>query len=153
QADAPASDTPLPPSGTPFVRVSGEGALSAFLGEDPNGTWTLTVVDDSAGNTGTLRGWSLRVVTAGVCGDGVVDPGETCDDGNAVDGDGCESNCTPTATRPGSESACTDCRDDDGNGLVDLADPACAASGLAIDVGRISRTRLALAARLTPPPV
>src|SRR5205823_14761412 len=48
QADAPASDTPLPPSGAPFGRVSGEGALSAFLGEDPNGTWTLTAVDDSA---------------------------------------------------------------------------------------------------------
>ncbi len=32
----------------------------------------------------------------GVCGDDVVDPGEECDDGNAVDSDGCESNCTET---------------------------------------------------------
>jgi len=30
------------------------------------------------------------------CGNGVLDPGETCDDGNLVDTDGCESDCTPT---------------------------------------------------------
>lgn len=28
------------------------------------------------------------------CGDGVVDPGEECDDGNLVSGDGCELDCT-----------------------------------------------------------
>ncbi|MFC1482554.1 lamin tail domain-containing protein [Myxococcota bacterium] len=27
------------------------------------------------------------------CGDGIVDPGEACDDGNYVDGDGCASDC------------------------------------------------------------
>ena len=29
------------------------------------------------------------------CGDGHVDPGETCDDGNHVSGDGCPSSCGP----------------------------------------------------------
>jgi cysteine-rich repeat protein len=29
-----------------------------------------------------------------VCGDGVVDPGEQCDDGNTLDGDCCSSTCT-----------------------------------------------------------
>ncbi|MEO8604797.1 MAG: hypothetical protein ABI629_19665, partial [bacterium] len=29
-----------------------------------------------------------------VCGNGVVDPGEWCDDGNATFGDGCRSDCT-----------------------------------------------------------
>jgi cysteine-rich repeat protein len=61
-------------------------------------------------------GWSMTAVGGGVaigspspieedgnvglfspCGDGVVDPAEACDDGNRVDGDGCDSNCTPTA--------------------------------------------------------
>ncbi len=28
------------------------------------------------------------------CGDGIVDPEELCDDGNAVDGDGCDADCT-----------------------------------------------------------
>src|SRR5436190_1039490 len=29
----------------------------------------------------------------GVCGDGAVDAGEECDDGNTANGDGCESDC------------------------------------------------------------
>jgi cysteine-rich repeat protein len=164
QAGMPASDTPLPPDGTPFPTVAGEGALSAFLGEDPNGTWTLTVVDDAAGNTGTLNGWTLSVVTAAVCGDGVLDAGEQCDDGNGIDGDGCDSNCTPTGcgngvVSPGedcddgntvsgdacpstchsSEVDCGDCVDNDGNGLVDAADPACAAAPLTLRTGAIAR--------------
>lgn len=36
-----------------------EGALGAFIGENPQGQWTLRVTDDDAGETGTLEGWSL----------------------------------------------------------------------------------------------
>ena len=32
-----------------------------------------------------------------VCGNGVQEPGEQCDDGNSFDGDGCRSDCTATA--------------------------------------------------------
>ncbi|MGD9583559.1 MAG: proprotein convertase P-domain-containing protein [Lysobacterales bacterium] len=45
---------------TPLVP---EGALSAFLGQDPNGTWTLTVTDDLAGDTGSINNWTLNVTT------------------------------------------------------------------------------------------
>ncbi|MCH9683317.1 MAG: cadherin-like domain-containing protein [Deltaproteobacteria bacterium] len=31
------------------------------------------------------------------CGNGAVDPGESCDDGNQIDGDGCEASCQYTA--------------------------------------------------------
>lgn len=42
----------------------------------------------------------------GVCGDGVVDPGEECDDGNATAFDGCEpGTCTFTC---GEDGACND---------------------------------------------
>ena len=27
------------------------------------------------------------------CGNGIIDPGETCDDGNIINGDGCSSTC------------------------------------------------------------
>ena len=40
-----------------------EEALGAFIGEDPNGTWTLTISDDLAGDGGNLNGWSLGVTT------------------------------------------------------------------------------------------
>ena len=32
------------------------------------------------------------------CGNGIVDPGEDCDDDNDVDGDGCNSDCTESGT-------------------------------------------------------
>ncbi|MDX1998656.1 MAG: IPTL-CTERM sorting domain-containing protein, partial [Thermoanaerobaculia bacterium] len=40
-----------------------EEALGAFLGEDPNGTWTLTISDDLAGDGGNLNNWSLDIDT------------------------------------------------------------------------------------------
>lgn len=40
-----------------------EEALSAFMGQDPNGVWTLSMTDDLAGDTGTLNSWSLDVTT------------------------------------------------------------------------------------------
>lgn len=38
-----------------------EGLLSAFDGEDPNGTWKLKVYDDLGGFVGTLNNWSLEI--------------------------------------------------------------------------------------------
>ncbi|MCX7555423.1 proprotein convertase P-domain-containing protein [Xanthomonadaceae bacterium JHOS43] len=40
-----------------------EEALGAFIGEDPNGTWTLTISDDLAGDGGTLDEWSIQLAT------------------------------------------------------------------------------------------
>jgi len=40
-----------------------EGALGAFIGEDPNGMWTLTVDDDAGGDSGTLNSWTLEITT------------------------------------------------------------------------------------------
>jgi uncharacterized repeat protein (TIGR01451 family) len=40
-----------------------EEPLGAFLGEDPNGTWTITVSDDSNLDGGSLNSWSLAVTT------------------------------------------------------------------------------------------
>jgi cysteine-rich repeat protein len=60
------------------------------------------------------------------CGDGVTNPGEECDDGNAVDGDGCDSNCTVTAcgngvTTPSTGEEC----DDGGTAPGDCCDAGC----------------------------
>ena len=46
-----------------------------------------------------------EVCIATLCGNGVVDPGEVCDDGNIINGDGCSSDCL-------SKEQC-------GNGVVD----------------------------------
>jgi subtilisin-like proprotein convertase family protein len=41
--------------------LNSEGRLAAFRGEDPNGTWTLSVTDDLATNTGSVNSWSLDI--------------------------------------------------------------------------------------------
>jgi F-type H+-transporting ATPase subunit b len=38
-----------------------------------------------------------------VCGNGIVEPGEECDDGNTIDGDGCSSKCQREAAEDPSE--------------------------------------------------
>jgi uncharacterized repeat protein (TIGR01451 family) len=40
-----------------------EGSLGAFIGEDPNGTWSLDVADDAGGDGGVLADWTLTVTT------------------------------------------------------------------------------------------
>jgi cysteine-rich repeat protein len=150
-------DAELPEDGDPFTTVVPEGALAAFMGEDPNGQWTLTVVDDSPGFSGQIDSWSLAISVATVCGDGRHDENEACDDGNQVNGDGCDLNCTATAcgngiVSPGEdcddgntvggdscpstcrsgETGCDDCADNDANGLVDAADPACEATTVTV---------------------
>lgn len=49
------------------------------------------------------------------CGNGVINPefGEQCDDGNFVNGDGCDANCTKTACGNGVVTGSEEC--DDGN--------------------------------------
>jgi ELWxxDGT repeat protein/cysteine-rich repeat protein len=71
------------------------------------------------------------------CGDGVVNPGEACDDGNLAAGDGCSDLCRAEAIE-----RCDNCLDDDGNGLVDLEDPACCAGAPGeLRLGRVSSRR------------
>ena len=58
------------------------------------------------------------------CGDGVLNPGEQCDDSNVIDGDGCDSNCTLTDCLNGIVTAGEQC--DDGNTVTgDGCDTQC----------------------------
>jgi cysteine-rich repeat protein len=76
----------------------------------------------------TFFGWSMAALGGGVavgapspseedgyvtlfspCGDGTLDPAEACDDGNVVDGDGCDSDCSFTACGNGIRTAGEEC--------------------------------------------
>jgi M6 family metalloprotease-like protein len=50
---------------SPAPTPSGNSALSSFLGIDPNGTWSLYVVDGFSGDSGSIAGgWTLEITLA-----------------------------------------------------------------------------------------
>jgi cysteine-rich repeat protein len=46
----------------------------------------------------TTAGSGDATTTGAICGDGQVDEGEDCDDGDDIDGNGCNNDCFPSAT-------------------------------------------------------
>jgi len=50
-------------SGVTATPLVPEEALAAFQGENPNGTWTLTIQDVVAGDSGSLNSWSLQATS------------------------------------------------------------------------------------------
>lgn len=53
----------------PAPTATGETSLSAFDGTNPNGVWSLYVVDDREKDAGTLEGWSLTIEATGPIAD------------------------------------------------------------------------------------
>ncbi|MBI5486991.1 MAG: DUF4215 domain-containing protein [Deltaproteobacteria bacterium] len=72
-----------------------ESCSAAHLCQAGTPVADLTLCTTSAGAPGVCR---TAVCAAIVCGNLLVEPGEQCDDGNAVAGDGCESDCTFSCT-------------------------------------------------------
>ncbi len=56
------------------------------------GKYTVQVHDEFDGSTQGVYVVEIRVALPG-CGDGVIQTGEQCDDGNLVSGDGCSATC------------------------------------------------------------
>jgi cysteine-rich repeat protein len=77
------------PTGSPKV---GNATVSSTTDRNDlkNGLWYINIHSGGCAG-GEIRGQVLRVPS---CGDGIVDgPGETCDDGNVANGDGCSATC------------------------------------------------------------
>lgn len=120
----------LPPDGT--VTLSSGRTVQVDIGliwQDPSGTALTTsaappdildlaklnirgysfifINDDGTGN-GSVRGGLAPLVSGGgpVCGNGIVEGCEQCDDGNTINGDGCSATCQiePPAATVGSLS-------------------------------------------------
>ena len=123
-----ATTTPTsPPNYTP------NNPLSAFNGMNSSGAWTITVNDNANLDTGTLDTWSLHLTQPGegpcagiaVCGNGTVEAGEQCDDGNASNNDACLNTCTTASCGDGFvQTGVEEC--DDANGSnTDACTNAC----------------------------
>lgn len=121
------------------LALTGVGCSESFTGEEDGG---IDIMFDAHVPDGTAP--------RAVCGNGALEPGEMCDDGNTDDGDGCDSSCARESfcgdgTVDGGE-ACddgnnrsgdgcrSDCLSDEtcGNGIIDYSagevcdgEPAC----------------------------
>lgn len=93
--------------GAPDVSVAASiTAADALIGDlviPPVGDgWLATAMTSSL--AGTLEAFNQSGLTgaqcgtpAALCGDGTLEPGEQCDDGNQANGDGCSASCAVTA--------------------------------------------------------
>ena len=118
-----------------LARYNTDGSLDSSFGtngtvEGPDGeAYALVGVGNgdvvAAGNVDTSgQAFRLARYTNLGCGNGRLDAGEVCDDGNRIDGDGCDSNCTVTACGNGIVTDGEAC--DDGNLLdTDACTSAC----------------------------
>jgi subtilisin-like proprotein convertase family protein len=71
-SDYEAGDTfPSPAPSGPYGSPApvGSATLASFAGGSPNGTWSLYVVDDSAGLNGSITGWCLNLTLPPVAND------------------------------------------------------------------------------------
>ena len=107
-----------------------EEALAAFIGEDPNGTWTVTISDDLAGDGGSLDSWTLNITTITCETAALLARGSGFADAQASDGRAIESlTCAgfrPSANgvvSPAGEPADSDVEDDAVIASADLGPP------------------------------
>ena len=59
-------------------------SLSVFNGQDPNGTWSLFIVDDTGADSGTIDSWSLTITTLAPLIGGLPESVATDEDTTAV---------------------------------------------------------------------
>lgn len=111
-------DGSLDPSfggGTGIVTTAmGFDALARDVAVDANGRIALT----GSASTGINNDFAVvRYLGDALCGNGVLEDGETCDDGNQADGDCCSASCQADASD-------TDCADDALPCTADVCDGA-----------------------------
>lgn len=82
-----------------------EEPLGAFIGEDPNGTWTITISDDSNLDGGSLNSWSLDIQTFTCAGAASADLSIAKTDGVASTAPGSTTTYTITAANAGPSAA------------------------------------------------
>ncbi len=94
----------------------------------PISTATLTPADTTTNTpTPTVTPTDTPTITptpTPECGNGIVETGEVCDDGNTVDGDCCSADCMLIYEKQAC-SNCTDAIDNDGDDTTDCHDSGC----------------------------
>jgi cysteine-rich repeat protein len=93
--------------------------------EPPDASTGGSTSEDTIADPGTGDPDSDTTPAAAVCGDGVIQVPEVCDDDNTADGDGCQADCTPTPAVCGDGAVEGGEACDDGNTVDGGADDFC----------------------------
>ena len=97
---------------TPTATATPTATLTGTPTATPTGTTTATLTPTPTGTVTPTQPPNTPTPTATAtpfCGNGSPDTGEQCDDGNFVDGDGCDTVCFFEQLIPGKGSSVTDC--------------------------------------------
>lgn len=84
------------PSGRRYSDLAGALANACTESNDATSTTMLPGEADASVSSSSVDASSANASSSGsvpLCGDGVLDPDEECDDGNDRDGDGCNASC------------------------------------------------------------
>ena len=127
QTFAPSYDTCATGNDT-VVQLRGTDCSTILTTNDNGGVGTCSLIDSATnnsaanlapgtyyvqveenGNNAAIAGYQLLIGLNALCGDGVTQGTETCDDGNTTSGDGCATNCRLEQgfTCTGTPSVCT----------------------------------------------
>ncbi|MCW5890855.1 MAG: hypothetical protein KIT14_09905 [bacterium] len=156
---APRDDSGSPDTGAAYLFDLGSGTLRQTLANPATGAFDHFGAAVAAGAGGLLVGAPgasrvyeyvpvvapagrftagvtqarVAATASGTCGNGLIEPGEVCDDGNTVDGDDCKADCSGTLCCTVDPAAAARC--DDANPCTDdLSDPVSGCSN--VDNGR-----------------
>lgn len=88
----PAASEPAPPAPEPPALAAGASSPDPGAAAVPAGV-------AATGGAGAPAGAGSAGIPVAVCGNGSMEAGEQCDDGNTRDGDGCSARCTTEAPR------------------------------------------------------
>ena len=85
----------LPAAAMGFLACAGStpvGTTSSGMGGNASSSYGGALIGGAGGGGGGIVSSTIGAGGGGTCGDGIVDPGEECDDGNTTPNDGC-TNC------------------------------------------------------------
>ncbi|MCB9706329.1 MAG: DUF4215 domain-containing protein [Myxococcales bacterium] len=112
-----ASDTTSEGSTSGADVTSGSASATSTTGADTSTTAPVTTGESSTG--------AVDTGSDPFCGDGAVDPGEECDDGNDIDEDLCTNKCTIPACGDQIVQGDEECDDGDANGVGGICTLMC----------------------------
>jgi cysteine-rich repeat protein len=99
------------PRFVPFVLAVGAAALilgGSLAAAEPQGaSGSRSLAGQMCPEGSYVIGFDSQanIVCSAICGNGILDTNETCDDGNSAAGDGCSATCQPEGMAPAGQSA------------------------------------------------